>query len=289
MNIDKKYFKNVPVYQKEMFFNFINTNKYKQISLDNCVYDYLIINNNKEKTIVLLHGGLVNPYMWFFVITKLKEYFNIIAPKFPIEGISANDSIELIKSILIKENTKKTHILGYSFGGGVAQYFAEKYPEYIDKLILSHTGVIRKSKDIEKSIKMIKIIKALPTFVISIIKFLRINFGKESKWYQFKKAYFSQIFKLIDKNVFVKFLYNGLEFLHDINYLPIGKVTWKGETIIINTNTDKNTFKYFGKLKEMYHNNISYVFNNPGGHHTVFLYPEEYIEKLLNLLVMVIL
>lgn len=70
--------------------------------------------------------------------------------------------------------------MGYSYGGGIAQYFAEVYPEYVDNLVLSHTGVLRREGAIKKNEKMVKILRFLPSFIIKIIKYFRTRSGKGS-------------------------------------------------------------------------------------------------------------
>lgn len=280
MKIDnRKYFKNVPKHQKELLRNFICSHPYKQIRIKKNTYDY-ISSGKGNRTLILLHGAMFNPYMWFYPITKLEKELKIIAPRFPVIGMGANESVNLIKSILDFENIKKANILGYSYGGGVAQYFAEIFPDYVEKLILSHTGILKRNEAIDKIEKMIRIIRFLPSFTINIIKWIRTKSGKESDWFKFRKAFFNFMFQSISKKIFINHFKKNLEFLNDIKHLPVGKVTWHGETIILGTNSDKDTFLYFEKLKEIYQDCEAYVFDKPGGHHMIFLYPEEYTDIL---------
>jgi len=92
------------------------------------------------------------------------------------------------------------------------------------------------------------------------------------------------VFDDITKANFVQHFKKNIEFLKDIEYLPIGEVSYKGKTIILGTKSDKDTFQYYDKLKELYSNNLSYVFNKPGGHHMLFLYPEKYTRILKKLI-----
>jgi pimeloyl-ACP methyl ester carboxylesterase len=283
MKINDKLFKKVPQQQYSMLKQFIEDHQYKIYQNNGRNYEYLSIGNG-SRTIVFIHGAMFNPYMWFYSITKLKNYFRIIAPKLPAIGMGANDSVNYIKTILDIENIDKAIILGYSYGGGVAQYFAEVHPDNLDILILSHTGILRREDSIFRTQKMLRKLKILPSFLIQIIKFIRTRSGKESEWYRFRKAFFNWTFSSITKKDFVNHFKMNLIFFREIQHLPVGRVSWKGKTLILATESDKDTFQYYDKLTSIYNNNENYVFDEPGGHHMLFLYPEKYTNILNDLL-----
>ena len=283
MILNNKLFKKVPQHQYIMLKQFIENHPYKKHVKNGVEYEYIATGNGK-RTIVLLHGAMFNPYMWFYIIDKLKNDFRIIAPKLPAIGMGANDSVNYIKTILDTENVNKAIIVGYSYGGGIAQYFAEVYPDYTDILVLSHTGILRRKDSLIKTQKMLKKLRFLPSFSINIIKNIRTSSGKESEWFSFRKAFFNLMFKSITKKVFVEHFNKNLEFLKEIEYLPIGEVSWKGKTIILATETDNDTYQYYQSLKSIYKNNVNYVFEEPGGHHMLFLYPEKYTQVMKDLI-----
>jgi len=281
--LNNKLFKKVPQHQYIILKQFIENHPYKKHVKNGVEYECIATGNGK-RTIVLLHGAMFNPYMWFYLMTKLKNDFRIIAPKLPAIGIGANDSVNYVKTILDTENVNKAIIVGYSYGGGIAQYFAEIYPEYIDILVLSNTGILRREDSIIRTQKMIKKLRFLPSFSINIIKSIRTGSGKESEWFSFRKAFFNLMFESITKKFFVEHFNKNLEFLKEIEYLPIGRVSWKGRTIILATKTDNDTYKYYQTLKSIYKNNVNYVFEEPGGHHMLFLYPEKYTQVMKDLI-----
>lgn len=283
MKLNDKLFKKVPRQQYSMLKQFVEDHQYKIYQKNGRNYEYLSIGNG-SRTIVFIHGAMFNPYMWFYPINKLKKYFRIIAPKLPAIGMGANDSVNYIKTILDVENVNKAIILGYSYGGGVAQYFAEVHPDYLDILVLSNTGVLRREDSIIRTQKMLRKLKILPSFAIQIIKFIRTRSGKESEWYRFRKAFFNWTFSSITKKDFVNHFKMNLTFFREIQHLPVGRVSWKGKTLILATESDKDTFQYYDKLTSIYNNNESYVFDEPGGHHMLFLYPEKYTNILNDLL-----
>ena len=283
MKLNDKLFRKVPQQQYSMLKQFVEDHQYKTYQDNGKNYEYLSIGNG-SRTIVFIHGAMFNPCMWFYPITKLKNHFRIIAPKLPAIGMGANDSVNYIKTILDIENVDKAIILGYSYGGGVAQYFAEVHPDYLDILVLSNTGVLRREDSIARTQKMLSKLKILPSFFIQIIRFIRTRSGKESEWYRFRKVFFNWMSSSITKKDFVNHFKMNLKFFREIQHLPVGSVSWKGKTLILATESDKDTFQYYDKLTSIYNNNENYVFDEPGGHHMLFLYPEKYTNILNDLL-----
>lgn len=278
-----QYFKKVPQEQYLMLKKFIEKHPIKTYNKDGKPYRYLKAGKG-NRTLVFVHGAMFNPYMWFYPIRILENEYTIIAPQLPKIGMGANDSVDYIKKILDIENVKKASIIGYSYGGGVAQYFAEVYPNYTDTLILSHTGVLKRDDSIIKTQKLIKKVKFLPSFFIKIIKIIRTMSGKKSKWYRFRNGLFAWMSSEITKKDFLDHFNMNMIFYNDIKHLSVGKVSWKGDTILLATESDKDTYHYFNDLKRIYTNSIYYVFKEDGGHHMIFLYPEKYTNNLKELL-----
>ena len=127
MIMKEKFFSKVPQHQYLILKQFIEEHPYKKYHNNGVEYEYIATGNGK-RTVVLIHGAMFNSYMWFYIISKLKKDFCIIAPKLPVIGMGVNESVNYIKTILDTEKVSKAIIVGYSYGGGVAQYFAEVYP-----------------------------------------------------------------------------------------------------------------------------------------------------------------
>jgi pimeloyl-ACP methyl ester carboxylesterase len=279
----EKFFKKVPQPQYLILKQFIEKHPVKTSEKKGIKYEYIKTEKGKQ-TLVFIHGALFSPDMWFYPISKLEKEYSIIAVKLPKLGMGANDSVEYIKTIMDIENVNKAIVIGYSYGGGIAQYFAEKYPNYIDTLVLTHTGVLRREDSLNKTKKLLRKLKYLPSWSIQVVKYFRTKSGKESEWYRFRKAYFNWMFSSITLKDFIEHFKLNLIFLKEIEYLPIGKASWKGNTILLATKSDRDTYQYFKSLMNIYDNSSSYVFNEPGGHHMLFLYPEKYTDKLNELL-----
>jgi pimeloyl-ACP methyl ester carboxylesterase len=99
--------------------------------------------------LVLISGFASGAWLWFRQIERLAQHFQVIT--FDPRGIG-NSKLESEESVTISEiaddvakildelNIEKASILGTSFGGFVAQEFALKYPNRLNKLILACTS-----------------------------------------------------------------------------------------------------------------------------------------------------
>jgi pimeloyl-ACP methyl ester carboxylesterase len=234
-----------------------------------------------KKTLVFLHGALVRPDIWFYPITKLEDKIRVIAPLFPPQLMGAQEAADYIRAILKKENIAKAILIGYSYGGGVAQYFAEKHPDMLDKLILSHTGLLGRESSISLLEKFKKVVNLLPFFLIKMKIKDRIECVPSSEWNEFHKSYFLEINSKMTKRLFLDYIDSMLKFANEAKDFPEDKREWKGETILLGTRSDKDAFEHFDRLLELYPNSKSYFFKEEGGHHMLFLFPEEYTQVLI--------
>ena len=101
----------------------------------------------KGKSLLLIHGLLMNGDMFAPVLDRLSKNYRVLAPDLRGFGRSGNlappytveqhahDLAQLLKSMSIES----TVVLGYSQGGLVAQQLALDYPDLVSRLILCCT------------------------------------------------------------------------------------------------------------------------------------------------------
>jgi pimeloyl-ACP methyl ester carboxylesterase len=94
--------------------------------------------------IVLLHGALSDSRTWKNQIAELSENFHVVAwdapgcghSSDPPETYSLTDYAECLASLIEHLELDRPHILGLSFGGGLALEFYRIYPKIPGSLIL---------------------------------------------------------------------------------------------------------------------------------------------------------
>jgi pimeloyl-ACP methyl ester carboxylesterase len=101
-----------------------------------------------DQTVVLIHGsgpGVTSYANWRLVIPSLAEHFRVIAPDMVGFGFSdrpedvnygldtwADQTVGLMDALGIS----KAHLVGNSFGGGIALRIATQHPDRVGKLVL---------------------------------------------------------------------------------------------------------------------------------------------------------
>lgn len=101
----------------------------------------------KGDPIILIHGFGSRKEGLKCQIPTLSQRFKVII--FDNRGAGKSERVDVpytmetladdIRSLLDFLKIKKTHVLGLSMGGLIAQQFALQYPEYVDKLLLINT------------------------------------------------------------------------------------------------------------------------------------------------------
>jgi len=99
----------------------------------------------KGKPLVLLHGALSDSRVWRRQIAELSELFEIVAwdapgcgrSSDPPEDFTLSDYAECLAEFIKIVGLKNPHILGLSFGAGLALEFYRCYPENPRTLVLA--------------------------------------------------------------------------------------------------------------------------------------------------------
>ena len=117
------------------------TEKYAQIGDVKLCYE--ILGKEDGHPILLIHGFGVKKEVWMAQVGDLSQHFKVIRFDNRGSGKSGRPSgtnmdifTEDIKNLLDYLQIEKTHVIGWSLGGMIAQNFILKYPEKVDKLVL---------------------------------------------------------------------------------------------------------------------------------------------------------
>jgi pimeloyl-ACP methyl ester carboxylesterase len=100
----------------------------------------------KGSPVLLLHGGGLNAasISWRSNLGPFAHYFKVFAPDLPGYGASdkpkiaysTNFYIEFLGHLMNALGLEKTHLVGFSMGGGIATGFTLQSPQRVDRLVL---------------------------------------------------------------------------------------------------------------------------------------------------------
>jgi len=105
--------------------------------------------------VIFIHGYGAKKEIWKTQVVDISKRFQVIT--FDIRGTGESDrpNIPYTMKMLAKDvkglmdfiDIEKTHLIGRSFGGMIAQHFALQYPEKVEKLVLIATNFGRTDTD----------------------------------------------------------------------------------------------------------------------------------------------
>lgn len=112
--------------------------------------------------LLLVHGYLGGSAQWAHEFARLSDRFDVIAPDLPGFGDAAGapciDRIEgfaqHLARLMDELGIERFFLLGHSMGGMIAQEFAARYPDRIEKLILYGTGPLGLMPDRFETLEM---------------------------------------------------------------------------------------------------------------------------------------
>jgi aminoacrylate hydrolase len=286
MNFEKLY-KNVPFNQKEKLKSFRLNHRAKRINTGEKQWSYISCGTG-EKAILFLPGAFLKADMWFYSITELEKEFRIIAPDSnTLSGISAGQALKTIPEIMDAEGIKKANLIGLSAGGGLAQILVSEYPDRVEDMVLSHTGIIEYDSGMEKKTRrLIRLVKIMPLSIIrkSILKMTGSNISVTGQWSDFHNAYFKEGLSGVTRQAVLNFLENGIILRREFESKIDVPKSWKGRILILNSKDDDVTLSRLEKLKQRYPGSVTHIFEK-GGHHTFMLYPEIYTSIIRDFLI----
>ncbi len=238
-----------------------------------------------DKALILFHGAMIGPEMFFYPTYTLSEKYKIIIPFIPDNLSNTNDLIAAFNVFIKQENINHVTILGYSYGGGLVQALLDFIPEKIDRAVLSHTGMLW-GREKPKSMKVLKLlIKLIPLSVLkkALLK-KRMQEYPNAPWNDFYQEYFSGRMNNLKKITLFRYLSTANEFLKNYQLNEPKERRYKGTVILLGTIGDEDTYHHFDAFQKIFPDALEHVFSESGGHHFIFLNPKKYTAELYKLL-----
>jgi pimeloyl-ACP methyl ester carboxylesterase len=99
--------------------------------------------------VIFIHGAWANHLTWFKQLRYFAKYTEVYAYDLLGHGKSDKPRVEytgqlyaeILRSLITQLAIVNPILVGHSLGGGIAQIFALKYPDQVQKLVLLCTGV----------------------------------------------------------------------------------------------------------------------------------------------------
>ena len=113
----------------------------------NSVVSYDIRGSQSSKSILLIHGAVVNRKMWIPQMASLAEHFQTTAEDMPGHGsllsqpFTLETSVANLSNLITEYTTGKALIVGASLGGYVAMALAHKHANQCAGLVLAGANV----------------------------------------------------------------------------------------------------------------------------------------------------
>jgi pimeloyl-ACP methyl ester carboxylesterase len=270
------FYANAPPEQVTSLNQFRETHPLRRTTVNGTEWEY-IASGQGESTILWLVGGLRVADAAYRSIPLMEGTFRIIAPTYPALSTMA-DLSDGLAGLLDAEGVEKVHLLAGSFGGMVAQVFARRHPQRVDKLILSTTTAL-KAEDADKYRAQVVMLTAAASEVVaegSRGTFLSMIAPPESER-AFWAAYVDELFSVrLSKADLLSTLNCMIDFAENYRLLPDDLADWRERILIIEAEDDV-TFDATarGQLKALYPAAQVHTFRG-GGHSPATTRREEY-------------
>lgn len=201
-----------------------------------------------ERTLLLLPGGTGRGAVFFRYMLGLESYGHILTVDYPnIDSISGY--VRGITEVLRQLSVRKADLLGYSFGGILAQVLVREYPEKFPKVLLNHTASVdrevpedlvgQKKAGFEQGLRMLQ---SVPAFVVEWINKRRIKEilsgisdpGERKFWAEFMRSKAKEK----GKEASLSLLMAMVDFAANYRFGPEDLTDDKGEIMIVESTAD---------------------------------------------------
>jgi pimeloyl-ACP methyl ester carboxylesterase len=100
----------------------------------------------KGKTVVLIHGGLVDSRLWDDQFDEFAKHYRVI--RYDLRGFGRSDlpagefsHVDDLYALLKYLKIEKASLIGLSLGGSIAADFTLAHPEMVEKLVFTSSGL----------------------------------------------------------------------------------------------------------------------------------------------------
>ncbi|BCW65305.1 hypothetical protein NicSoilB4_00680 [Arthrobacter sp. NicSoilB4] len=232
--------------------------------------------------LLVLGGGFSFGDSAFRTITAFEPRFRVISPSYPAVRTMA-ELLEGIVAILDAERITSASIFGHSLGAGVAHAFARRYPQRVDKLILSGFGLYTRGHT--RLVRVfVRAFALLPKAALAAFyrpRITRLTAGAEDNERAFLRAYTEDLFAAHTKESALARLEVLLDLVaHPDRYAAASTFERPEDVLLIAASDDRGfTPREREALLAAYPGARAYVFGE-GGHWAAATHPTEYADAV---------
>lgn len=261
---------------------FRGTHPYRSVTVAGVEWKYIAgaVPEEGMPALLVLGGGFSFGDSAFRTITAFEPRFRVLSPSYPAVRTMA-ELVAGVAAILDAEGIRSASIFGHSLGAGVAHAFARRYPQRVDKLILSGFGLYTRGHARLVS-AFVGLFSILPKDALAAFyrpRIARLVAGAEADERAFLTAYTEDLFAAHTKESALARLAVVLDLAtHPDRYAASSTFERPDDVLVIAAADDRGfTAHEREALLAAYPGARAYVFGG-GGHLAAVTHPTEYAD-----------
>jgi len=231
-------YQDVPREQVEMLLRFRQEHPVQHLQYKGQNWEYIRA-GEAGAAVLLMPGALGTAESAWQHTARMSQSFRVLVPSYPPVSTMA-ELVEGIAAVADHAGFPRLRLVGASYGGLVAQVFVRRYPERVEKLVLSHTGHPEPERA-RKNRRLLAVLSLLP------MRFLRKIYKKSMADYipaghpetGLNRAY---IYEVVDFHLQRGGLVNSYRRVVDLDahyaFTPQDLADWPGRVLILASDDD---------------------------------------------------
>jgi pimeloyl-ACP methyl ester carboxylesterase len=233
-----------------------------------------------ESTLLLLPGAPGRAETAFRHILRFKNRYRMISASYPATPLTVEDILRGLVTILDAEGIGSACVVGGSYSGLIAQSLVRRYPERVERLVLSDTGVPLLGRG-RRYARYLKLLRVLPEWAIRALwragAFFYLREIKDDR--PFWRAYFRELVSTITKQECISRLSVWVDFDLHSRFSPADLDGWPGRVLLLWAESDRTfSARERAHLKRLYPRAAMRTFG--GGHAASLSFKGEYLDAI---------
>lgn len=202
-------------------------------------WEYICCGGGTEALLVL-PGGLAVAETAFRYVQRFEPRYHVLAPTYPETITTMAQLADGLAKLVQAEQFAQIHVIGGSYSGLVAQCLVRHAPDLVARLVLSDTGVPRRSRARQYAITYQPLLRYLPLRVVRWLFYcgvapvlLRLPAQRAFWW-----RYFRQRIAIMSRAAYLSHLAAWQDFDRSYAFSAQDLASWRGQLLIIEAERD---------------------------------------------------